>query len=178
MERFLNTIKEKVAVITTPNKPEDDALFAVNTADVTAESSEYAYYLCHPTLGTLLRFGWAQADEDDTTAINIALLYCAYAGLVTKMNEAKGVKIAPQELYEQLVGDKRKLGVEWVANAYKMLGIEEKSDLGQQLDDYFEDCRACAEIGLPEHVGDQQAEITCVNACIAMFFVGKGVEVK
>ncbi|MBP3700058.1 MAG: hypothetical protein J6J01_11350, partial [Oscillospiraceae bacterium] len=101
MERFLNTIKEKVSVITAPNKPEDDALFSVNTADVTAESSEYAYYLCHPTLGTLLRFGWAQADEDDTTAINIALLYCAYAGFVTKMNEAKGVKIAPQELFEQ-----------------------------------------------------------------------------
>ncbi|MBR5571148.1 MAG: hypothetical protein IKV99_00700 [Oscillospiraceae bacterium] len=178
MERFLNTIKEKVAVITAPNKPEDDALFAVNTADVTAESSEYAYYLCHPTLGSLLRFGWAQADEDDTTAINIALLYCAYAGFVTKMNEAKGVKIAPQELYEQLMGDKRKMGVEWVAKAYKMLGIDEKSDLAQQLDEYFEDCRACCEIGLPEHVGDQQSEITCVNACIAMFFVGKGVEVK
>lgn len=178
MEQFLNSIRAKVAAVTAPNLPDSAALFAVNPAAVTAEATEYAYYLCHPTLGTLLRFGWAQADEDDTTAINIALLYCAYAGLVVKHNEAKGVTVAPQELYDQLLGDKRKLGVEWVGNAYKMLGIDEKSDLAQQLDEYFEDCRAATEIGLPEHVGDQQSEITCVNACLAMFFVGKGVDVK
>lgn len=178
MERFLKTMREQAAAISVANLPSADALFSVDTADITAESTEYAYYLCHPTLGTLLRFGWAQADEDDTTAINIALLYCAYAGLVVKHNEAQGITIAPQDLFNQLVGDKRKMGVEWVANAYKMLGIEEKSDLAQQLDDYFEDCRAAAEINLPEHVGDQESEITCVNACIAMFFVGKSVCVK
>ncbi len=178
MERFLNTMKEKVKAISVANLPSADALFSTDPADIAAKSAEYAYYLCHPTLGTLLRFGWAQADEDDTTAINIALLYCAYAGLVVKHNEMNGVTIPPQELFEQLVGDKRKMGVEWVANAYKMLGIDEKSNLAQQLDDYFEDCRAAAEINLPEHVGDQASEITCVNACIAMFFVGKSVCVE
>ena len=176
MEQFLNTIRDKVTAITTPNLPDADVLFSVQPAEISAESAEYAYYLCHPTLGTLLRFGWAQADEDDTTAINIALLYCAYAGLVVKHNEMNGVTIPPQELFEQLVGDKRKMGVEWVANAYKMIGINEKSALAQQIDDYFEDCRAAAEINLPEHVGDQESEITCVNECIAMFFVGKGVK--
>lgn len=178
MERFLNTVREKTAAISAPNLPDADALFAVSPADITAASAEYAYYLCHPTLGTLLRFGWAQADEDDTTAINIALLYCAYAGLVVKHMEAQGTTIPAQELFEQLVGDKRKLGIEWVANAYKMLGISDKSDLAQQLDDYFEDCRAAAEIGLPEDVGDQESEIACVNACISMFFAGKSVCVK
>ena len=178
MERFLNTTREKVAAVTAPNLPEEGALFSVEAAAVDAVGAEYAYYLCHPTLGSLLRFGWAQADEDDTTAINIALLYCAYAGLVVKHNEAKGVAVPAQELLEQLMGDKRKMGVEWVGKAYAMLGIEEKSELAQQLDEYFEDCRACAEIGLPEHVGDQTSEIACVNACIAMFFVGKGVAIK
>lgn len=176
MEQFLNNIRQKVTAVTSPNLPEAEACFVVMPATVDAGSAEYAYYLCHPTLGTLLRFGWAQVDEDDTTAINMALLYCAYAGLVVKHNEAKGIVLPPQTLFEELVGDKRKF--EWISNAYAMLGIDIKSETAHQLDDYFEDCRAAAEIGLPEDVGDQESEIACVNACIAMFFVGKGVAIN
>ena len=40
------------------------------------------------------------------------------------------------------------------------------------------DSRKQADNRLPEHMGDQGPKITCVNACIAMFFVGTSVSIK
>lgn len=173
MEQFLSAMKQRVDTIFAANRPASKALYKVMPIEINAKSVEEAYHMCHPVLGRLLQLGWMQEKAEDTDAIKTALLYCAYTGLVARFLTDIGKPFTPKGLLNYL-GDNGGAH-EWIAHSLKLLDLEAEEKLAKQLETYFNNCKETAITGLPKHVDDSDAEVACVNACMAMLFVGRAL---
>lgn len=173
MEQLLHTIQQRVDTIFAAAHPASKALYKVMPVAINAESVEEAYYMCHPVLGRLLQLGWMQDKAEDTESIKTALLYCAYTGLLARYLTDIGKPFTPKGLLNYL-GDNGGAH-EWILHSLKLLALEPEDKLAKQLETYFAQCKEAATAGLPKHVDSSDEEIACINACMAMFLVGRSL---
>ena len=173
MNNYLDIVKEAYCNAISANKGDELSLSHV---DIKEDKAEFAYCLCHPILGNVLEFGWARGAKTDTPSIRLAMVYCAYAGLVAKHFEDKGVDCTPEQLFYRLANQGGMM--HWDRNARQIIGIDTSREITKKITLYLEQCVDVMSVGLPTAVYDEKSEIKCVDACVAMFFVGKSICVR
>ena len=148
----------------------DNSDIRIDHVDITEEEVSYVEALCHSMFGNMLQIGWQLGKKTDTPSIRSSLSYCGYLGMISKKIRLVEDGKSPQELFESI----------WENGAF---GIDEKIDeiLESSISEHNKYTRAfegiCTGIAkpLPKIVDDPNKEIACLDACMAMYFVGKGI---
>ena len=172
MSNYLDIINQTYTTLISANH-DYSPCFSVCPVDISINNIELAYCICHPILGNLLEFGWTQGAETDQPAIKVALCYCAYAGLVANYLECRGIISTAEELFFKISHPNGLL--DWCENAINLVGIDKNGEAAKQLSFYFEQCSKQTSKNLPIMVADQLSEVQCVDACVAMFYLGKSI---
>lgn len=161
----VNNIKEKYETVKRDNRD-----IRIESVEIAESEVSYVEDLCHSMLGNMLQFGWQLGEKTDTPAIKLGLLYCGFLGMISKKNRLIEEGKSPEDLFKSICEN----GFNALDDSINMV-LDLSSKDREKYNKLFDDISTDMVKSLPTIIDNPDKELACLDACLAMYFVGKGI---